>query len=151
MLIGLRMVRQLQVRKVDVHSDFQLVINQVEGHYEARDERMARYLDVIKRKAYQFDFVSFTLVPKEKNDQVDALTNLGSSSPSKQSWVLPIEFLEESSFIETKKLMNRLDTPTSSQMNLYVKYLKDGALSKDEKEAYRLRVKDTHLCLINDH
>ncbi|RVW64548.1 hypothetical protein CK203_040379 [Vitis vinifera] len=43
---------------------------------------MARYLDAVKRKAYWFDFVSFTLVPKEKNDQVDALTNLGSSSPS---------------------------------------------------------------------
>ena len=36
-------------------------------------------------------------------------------------------------------------------MNPYVKYLKDGALSKDEKKAYRLRVKATHLCLINDH
>ena len=75
---------------------------------------MARYLNAVKRKAYWFDFVSFTLVPKDKNDQVDALTNLGSSSLSKQSWVLPIEFLEKSSFIETKKLMNRLDTPTSS-------------------------------------
>ena len=75
---------------------------------------MARYLDAVKRKAYWFDFVSFTLVPKEKNNQVDALTNLGSSSPSKQSWVFPIEFLEESSFIETKELMNRLNTPTSS-------------------------------------
>ena len=75
---------------------------------------MARYLDAVKRKTYWFDFVSFTLVPKEKNDQVDALTNLGSSSLSKQSWVLPIEFLEESSFIETKELMNTLDTPTSS-------------------------------------
>ena len=75
---------------------------------------MARYLNAVKRKAYWFDFVSFTLVPKDKNDQVDALTNLGSSSLSKQSWVLPIEFLEKSSFIETKEPMNRLDTPTSS-------------------------------------
>ncbi|RVW60675.1 hypothetical protein CK203_048880 [Vitis vinifera] len=43
---------------------------------------MARYLNAVKRKAYWFDFVSFTLVPKDKNDQVDALTNLGSSSLS---------------------------------------------------------------------
>ncbi|KAK3001122.1 hypothetical protein RJ639_022192 [Escallonia herrerae] len=45
LLVGIRLAHALRVDSLSVHSDSQLVVNHVLGDYEARDERMAQYLE----------------------------------------------------------------------------------------------------------
>ena len=47
-LAGLRVATDLGVDSLDVFSDSQLVVNQVQGDYLAKDSRMVAYLDEVK-------------------------------------------------------------------------------------------------------
>ncbi|KAK3030775.1 hypothetical protein RJ639_035440 [Escallonia herrerae] len=48
LLAGIKLALALKVDSLSVHSDSQLVVNHVLGDYEARDERMAQYLQLVK-------------------------------------------------------------------------------------------------------
>ena len=64
------------VDSLDAFSDSQLVVNQVQGDYLAKDTRMAAYLDDVKimsRKTKDFRILQ---IPREENKKVDALANL---------------------------------------------------------------------------
>lgn len=49
-LNGLRMAREFKLDEIFVFSDSQLVVNQNNGYFQARDERMARYLALIQKE-----------------------------------------------------------------------------------------------------
>ncbi|KAK3029876.1 hypothetical protein RJ639_038673 [Escallonia herrerae] len=54
LLVGIRLAHALKVDSLLVHSNSQLVVNHVLGGYEARDERMAQYLQLVKTSASKF-------------------------------------------------------------------------------------------------
>ncbi|KAK3012686.1 hypothetical protein RJ639_008898 [Escallonia herrerae] len=60
LLAGKRLAHALKVVSLSVHSDSQLVVNHVLGDYEARDKRMAQYLQLVKTSASTFK--NFTIV-----------------------------------------------------------------------------------------
>jgi len=45
---GLNIARKVGARKVQVHGDSKLVVSQINGEYEAKEEGMERYLRVAK-------------------------------------------------------------------------------------------------------
>ena len=47
-MIGLRIARALGVENIVLKSNSKLVIRQVRGDYEAKEERMQKYLEIIK-------------------------------------------------------------------------------------------------------
>ena len=49
LLAGLRIVLDLGAWDVEIYSDSRLVVNQVQGSFEARDSRMKQYLQVVKQ------------------------------------------------------------------------------------------------------
>ncbi|KAK3009513.1 hypothetical protein RJ639_014098 [Escallonia herrerae] len=54
LLVGIRLAHSLKVDSLSVHNDSLLVVNQILGEYEARDERMIQYLQVVKIQAAKF-------------------------------------------------------------------------------------------------
>ena len=52
-LIGLKIAIKLRVESLDTFSDFQLVVNQVQEDYLAKDFRMVAYLDEVKAMSIQ--------------------------------------------------------------------------------------------------
>ena len=57
-LIGLSLARVLKVKALIVQADSQLVIGKVRRDYEAKEERMQKYLKIVKELLY-FDSVEF--------------------------------------------------------------------------------------------
>ena len=49
LLAGLRVVSDLGAKEVKVYSDSRLVVNQVQGSFEAKDPRMMEYLRLAKQ------------------------------------------------------------------------------------------------------
>ena len=45
------------VRDVEIYSDSRLVVNQVQGSFEARDSRMKEYLQLVKQVMSKFRMV----------------------------------------------------------------------------------------------
>ena len=58
-LIGLSLARVLKVKALIVQADSQLVIGKVRRDYEAKEERMQKYLKIVKELLLYFDSVEF--------------------------------------------------------------------------------------------
>ena len=59
LLKGLELAKSLGAESVLVQGDSQLVIGQVNGMYEAKEERMKKYLNKVKRLIRKFNEVHF--------------------------------------------------------------------------------------------
>ena len=79
MLTGLRLGRALGVKHLLVQNDSKLVIGQIKGDYEAKEERMQKYLKLTKHLTQEFEEVEFVQVPRSQNTTVDEISKLASS------------------------------------------------------------------------
>ena len=62
LLIGLKVATKLEVESLDAFSDFQFLVNQVQGDYLAKDLRMEAYLDEVKNMSMKIkDFKIFQI------------------------------------------------------------------------------------------
>ena len=64
---------------MEVYSDSQLVINQVQGNFEARDSRMKAYLQAVKEIMNKFGTTKVTQVGQIQNRHANSLATLASS------------------------------------------------------------------------
>ncbi|XP_071729211.1 uncharacterized protein [Rutidosis leptorrhynchoides] len=90
LLSGLRMAEKMGIKYLKVSVDSQLVANQMNGTFEARDPAMQNYLALAEEMANKFERFSITQVPRSLNKKADALSKLASSVFShfaKDVWV----------------------------------------------------------------
>uniref|UniRef100_A0A2N9HFN3 RNase H type-1 domain-containing protein n=1 Tax=Fagus sylvatica TaxID=28930 RepID=A0A2N9HFN3_FAGSY len=86
-------------------SDSQLVVGQVRGEYEAREERMKKYLKLIQKILETLEKVDFCHIPREENADADHLTRLASSGEEGERI---IEYLKGGVGPENKKEAHKL-------------------------------------------
>ena len=67
LLKGMSMVQKLGRKAINMFSDSRLVVGQVNGELEARDERMQDYLDQAKCLQSHFDSFSLLHIPRSGN------------------------------------------------------------------------------------
>ena len=79
MITGMNIAWEMGVKKLEVKSDSQVVVGHVKGEYEARREKMKKYLEKVKEIMGLFDKITFTKVPWEENLTADALAWIGST------------------------------------------------------------------------
>ncbi|XP_075100850.1 uncharacterized protein LOC142176653 [Nicotiana tabacum] len=79
MIAGLELAKSLGADIVEAKCDSLLVVNQINGSYKVREDRMQRYLDKIQVTLRRFKEWTLVHVPREQNSEADALANLGSS------------------------------------------------------------------------
>ena len=62
-LIGLRVEKALGIKNLLLQSDSKLVIGQIKEEYEAKEERMQKYLRLTRHLTQNFDTVEFMQIP----------------------------------------------------------------------------------------
>ena len=80
LLKSLELAKSLGAESVLVQGDSQLVIGQVNGTYEAKEERMKKYLNKVRRLIKKFRVAHFVQVPREENMEADTLAKEASVS-----------------------------------------------------------------------
>ena len=78
---------------VKMFSDSRLVVRQVKGELEARDERMQGYLSQVRHLQSEFESFSLLHIPRSGNTHVDSLAMLATSSTQSLPRVILIEDL----------------------------------------------------------
>ena len=66
-------------KSVKVFSDSRLVVGQVKGEFEAKDERMQGYLSQVKCLWSKFDSFDLLHIPRNSNAHSDSLAMLATS------------------------------------------------------------------------
>ena len=87
----------MEVDKLEVSSDSQLVVKQIEDSYEARGEKMILYLNKVQELLKKFVLVQVKHVPRSENSRADALEKLATTSQEELGILTPIEHLPEPS------------------------------------------------------
>ena len=125
---------------MEVSSDSQLVVKQIEDSYEARGEKMILYLKKVGEMLKKFVRVQVKHEPKTENSRADALAKLATASQEDLGTLIPIEHLLEPSVSIEKGEVSPVMSK-SSWMDPIWDYLVDGTLLSDLKEASKLRVR----------
>ena len=132
------MVQRMSGKLVKVFSDSRLVVGQVKGEFEAKDERMQGYLSQVR--CLQSEFESFNLlhIPRSGNAHADSLAMLATSSTQNLPRVVLIEDLYKPT--ETRKETIRVHQIRAgpSWMDSIIQFLKEDILPEERLEAYKV-------------
>jgi hypothetical protein len=76
---GLKMAKQISIRRILCFGDSDLVMHQVSGDWDARDANMASYRLYVQQLSGFFKGCEFHHVPRANNDKADRLSKIGST------------------------------------------------------------------------
>ena len=79
LLEGMSIVQKVGGKAVKMFSDSRLIVGQVGGQLEARDERMKGYLSQVRHLQLKFDSFSLLHIPRSGNTHADSLATLATS------------------------------------------------------------------------
>ena len=143
LIAGLKTAFDLGARNVEVYSNSWLVINQVQGNFEARDSRMKEYLRVAKQIMVKFSTASVNQVAQGKNRHADTLATLVSAMTEDIPWQIKFELIGEPSISATVDRATKVDvaaitTAGPCWMEPIIEFLTEDRMSNDESEANKI-------------
>ena len=75
-IAGLNLAHSMEADQLEVFSDSQLVVKQIEESYEAKGEKMILYFKKVRDLLKKFLRVQVRHIPRRENSRADALTKL---------------------------------------------------------------------------
>ncbi|KAM2339537.1 hypothetical protein ACFX1X_019096 [Malus domestica] len=146
LIVGLRLSKHLGLKRIDIFSDSQLVVNQVTNNFDVKDSSMAAYLAQTQLLLKHFHY-QITQIPRAANSHADALARLASTVEDKIGRKIQVELLAAPSTMAAK--VCNLQQGDSWITPIY-KFLAHGTLPNDKVQAKQIRYKATRYLIIND-
>ena len=141
-IAGLNLAHSLEVDQLEVHSDSQLVVRQIEDTYEAKSEKMVLYLQKVHDLLKKFVLVQVKYVPRTENSRADALAKLATALQEDIGESTLVEYLAEPS-IDPYGMVVAPVGSIPNWMDPIWDYINDGTLPDDPKEAAKIRVRSS--------
>ncbi|XP_022889065.1 uncharacterized protein LOC111404501 [Olea europaea var. sylvestris] len=148
LLVSLRFAKEMKVRKLLASRDSQLIVNQVNESFTAKDNSMVEYLKLVMYLVPQFERFEPIQVPHLENTYADALSKLASSKDSELLKDVHIEHLSKPSIFGGEEVLWIEGTPL--WMQSIIAYLKDQTLPASRSKARKLRRRAAHFVLQKD-
>ncbi|XP_074590619.1 uncharacterized protein LOC141846475 [Curcuma longa] len=142
-LAGLQVTRHLGATRVIIHSDSQLVDQQIKGTFEIRNERLKRYAEAVGKLKAEFQEVVVQKVPRADNQRADYLAKLASSL---STWEVEGPTVRELLISQIDQVAHA-DEPTDWRTPL-IKFLKQDVLPENPEQAKVVRRRAAWFVLI---
>ena len=139
-IAGLNLAHSLEVDQLEVYSDSQLVVRQIEDTYKAKRERMILYLQKVRDLLKKFVLVQVKHVPRAENSRADALAKLATASQEDLGKSTPVEYMAEPSIDPYSMVVAPVES-APGWMDPIWNYIIDGSLPDDLKEAAKIRAR----------
>ncbi|KAK4410118.1 hypothetical protein Sango_0084800 [Sesamum angolense] len=136
------------VKRIVIYSDSQLVVNQVQGSYEARDEKMDKYFSKAKNMLGKFEETSVVQVSRANNAIADQLAKLASSMAAIRNRKITFISLERAAIEEPEEVIC-IDPTLLSWKEEIIRFLTKGVQPENKKDAKVLRRKASHFVMID--
>ncbi|XP_075515623.1 uncharacterized protein LOC142550276 [Primulina tabacum] len=133
-LTGIRAAWEVGASQIILYSDSQLITQQIKGVYEAKDDMMLKYLQLIRAQAEIFADWSIEQIPREENGEADALEKMAVSL----SEVSTREVLHVSRLILSTE-EEILPVPEDSWMTPLIKFIMNNELPDDKAQAQKIK------------
>ncbi|KAJ9542676.1 hypothetical protein OSB04_029182 [Centaurea solstitialis] len=148
LIAGLDIALKLGAKQLHVRSDSLLVINQINGDFQAKDSKMMSYLKAVKDRIARFEHFLIEQIPRDLNMQADALANLGSAFHDPSMENIPILHLTTPT-IEAKDEVQMNEEVYNWSIDIW-NYLKHDQLPEDKMEARKTRSKASRYTIFED-
>lgn len=147
LFVGLRLAKKMQVRKLIINSDSQMVVSQVNGTFIAKKMSMSSYLKLVMSLLGSFEKFELIQILRDENAHANALSKLANSKDFELLTVISIEHLTMLS-TEPPKVMWVEGTPTWIQP--IIVHLRDHVLPTNKEEVHKLRRSSAHFLFFDD-
>ncbi|XP_020271941.1 uncharacterized protein LOC109847107 [Asparagus officinalis] len=152
--MGMQFAEELNIRYLEAYGDSQLIVNQVRGEYEVRNEDLIPYYSAVLEQARKFEGFFIGYIPRAQNTYADALASLATSLalPPGAETIIPVTGREL--YYSKLPTGDRSDEATSEEACAttiefeprdwrfpYIDYVVYGNLPDDSKEAAAIKRK----------
>ena len=96
-IVEFNLAHSMEADQLEVCSDSQLMVKQIQDSYKARGEKKIIYLKKVREMCKKFVRVQVMHVPRAENSRVDALEKLATASREDLYRLVPVEHLLEPS------------------------------------------------------
>jgi ribonuclease HI len=132
LLLGLRKLKEMGIRRAILKTDSQVISGHVDKSSKARDPKLEKYLDTVRRLEASFEGFSVKNIPRGENEHADLL-----AKSAAQGLPLPSKVLFETIKAPSVKLLERAVlaiSPMHSEdwRNEIISFLQGNCLSDDE-------------------
>ncbi|VFQ79942.1 unnamed protein product [Cuscuta campestris] len=135
---GLKILSKLGVSRVQVYSDSRLVVGQISGEFEAKEERMKKYRDLSLEMLGRFEY-KLEHIPRAYNAEADVLSKLSAESPEYISKLATVEELATPSLNRDEVLWVSADPP--EWLDRLARYIEDGVAPENPQKSRLLRMR----------
>ena len=146
-IVGLNLAHSMEADQLEVCSDSQLVVKQIEDSYEARGEKMILYLKKVRELLKKFVRVQVRHVPRMENSRAGTLAKLATTPQEDLDRRVLVEHLMEPSVnVNSDEVLPVMTAP--SWIDPIWDYLLNDTLPSDPNEASKLRAKLARFVLL---
>ena len=141
---GLELARFVEAKSILILRDSRLFMGQINETYEAKEERMRKYLNRVIRLVKRFKEADFIQIPREENIEADTLAKEASANEAMDEFD-EIQYIPSIDLPEVRQVESE-----GNWMTPIVSYLKDGRLLEGKDEARKLRVRSARYVLMDE-
>jgi ribonuclease H / adenosylcobalamin/alpha-ribazole phosphatase len=102
LLLGLRKLKAMGIRRAVLKTDSQVISGHIDKSYKARDPKLEKYLDTVRRIEASFEEFSVKNIPRGENEHADLL-----AKSAAQGLPLPSEVFFETIKAPSIELLER--------------------------------------------
>ncbi|GAV73740.1 RVT_3 domain-containing protein [Cephalotus follicularis] len=137
LIAGLTIAKYLEVQKIEVSSDSQLVVGLKSGEYEVRENPMVKYLSHFQSLKSAFEVLKVLKVLRAKNARAHQLSKLTTTGELEKNQTVLVDYLDRPTISEVYVM--DIDIPQEPNwMTPFINWLKNGILPEDPVEARKL-------------
>jgi len=157
-LHGIRLAVELGVKRLYVHGDSALVINQLNKEWDTTHEKMDLYCKEIRKWESNFYGIEYIHVVRDRNQAADALSKIGSSRAQIPQGIFVQDIYTPSVGIDlverqpNEAMLIDDTTPTTNSHDWrapFIKYISDGSGFQDKTENERLIQRSMNYILLD--
>ncbi|XP_071699843.1 uncharacterized protein [Rutidosis leptorrhynchoides] len=139
LLFGLHIASEMGIKHLRACVDSQIMAQQVNRGFEAKDVYMKQYLQLVEKISKHFNTLEVVQIPRNKNKKADVLSKLATLTFDHLHKKVLVEVLKYKS-VDEKIVVATVEERESCWITPYVKYLQDGTLPTDAMEERRIRI-----------
>jgi ribonuclease HI len=147
-IAGLTIAHELGAENVEVHTDSRVIAGHILGEYEAKGEKMKKYLVKVKELATRFAHFHVKKVPREENVEADRLARIGSAQEEElEGSEEQVRLLPSPAILGGPQVCVIRDPPEWARE--IFRYITEGQLPADRKAATKIRLKASKYTVVD--
>ncbi|XP_073133798.1 uncharacterized protein [Henckelia pumila] len=148
-IMGIKLALSVGAKKLTIHSDSQLIVSQVNGNYEEKEDKMLEYLTQVNEFLSRLDSYDIKQIPRGENESADRLAKLASSLANIDNRKITFLTYSKEENDGSDVTIFCADNENHSWKDEIIDYLMRGNLPANQVEARKLRVRAARFTIID--